>query len=713
MTKLQTLQKLQRLFLFFLLITLLFSPSLSVQAGPKGVTLNKSNILLKLGATYQLKASNTGSKTTWSSKNNEIASVKNGLVTAKSIGTTKIVVKSNKTYAVCKVTVYQPATKVKLSSSAKVIEEGDIFSINASFSPKNATYQKLTWTIENDWYYGTVIEHISKNKFKAVSEGTATIVAYQKETKKKYTLEVEVKEALGSFHIENNFAKVTTLSTFSGGHSLIKGVLDKERDWFEDEVTFQYSVKDKSIASIDERGQLTALKSGITDIIVTAPNLKSETCRLIVSDTKEALQTETMFAEKFNQPIGTGNYGDWSNFAGADNTYLFSLPNDQIGVFNRITTGSTQKIQVTIYDKNLKYLNTKAIPLPYTEWGGLYQGEDGNYYVAVGQINEEENDSKNVYSILQLDDSFKETGRCNITGYESQTTIPYDVGCARMTMYGNTLIVHTDRERYTSDDGKNHQSNITFMIDSENMTQLYVGALFPYNHVSHSFNQFVKMDGDHLIYVDHGDAYPRSIVQQTHYYFSPYGWSDEYYDRPTTNEIDLLPIVGEIGDNDTGTKVNGFETGTYNNIVAGVSIPHDTITGNDISSYEVQNVYVSLVSKDGNSSELIWLTHYNQNENISADNLRMVKISEDKFALIYQINDKDNHKTGLILINSSGTVLEKKEYDFFFSCHTQPIYYNGSILWIDHSQNEDDYYWYEEDLSEIEDKQFTRIIINP
>ena len=236
------------------------------------------------------------------------------------------------------------------------------------------------------------------------------------------------------------------------------------------------------------------------------------------------------------------------------------------------------------------------------------------------------------------------------------------------------------------------------------------GAIFPYNHVSHSFNQFVKMDGGNLIYVDHGDAYPRSVVLQTHYGFSPTGWSDNYKNRPITTELDLINIKGNTGDNNTGTKVNGFEIGTYNNLVAGVSIPHDTITDNAISSYKVQNVYVSLVTKDGNSSKLIWLTDYKEGENTCASNLRMVKISDDKFALIYQINNRESYKTGLILIDSSGTVLGKKEYDAFFSCYTQPIYDNGSILWIDNPKYSDENYWYDE-TSEKAENQFTRIYI--
>ncbi|BCJ92560.1 hypothetical protein acsn021_01290 [Anaerocolumna cellulosilytica] len=711
MDKQHTFKKVQKLLLVLLVFTMVLTPLLSAQASVKGITLNKTDVMLKLGGTLQLKASFTDSPVKWSTENKKIATVKNGLVTAKSTGTVNIKVTSGKTSATCKVTVYQPAKKVKLVPDANLLEVGDTFTVTANITPANATYQSLSWSVENTW--DTVVKQVSKNKFKAVEEGTATIVAYQKDTKKEYRLEVTVKEALGSFHIESNSSKITSLSTFPGGHIIIKGAMDETEDyWYDKETTFKYSVEDKAIASIDARGQISAIKSGSTTVTVTAPNGKSKSCKLTVTSDSKALQMETLYADKFYQPIGVGNYGSWGRYGGSDKTFVFKLSNDQIGVFTRVADETSQKLELNLYDKNLNYISKKTIALPYTEWGGLHQGEDGNYYAAVGQKNKEQNNSKIVYSIIKMDKDFKELGRCNITGKESNTVIPYDVGFARMTMDGTVLIVHADRERYTSDDGLNHQSNITFIIDSTSMTQFYVGALFPYNHVSHSFNQFVKMDSGNLVYVDHGDAYPRSVVMQTHYNFSVNGWSDNYRNRPATNELDLMTIKGSTGDNETGTKVNGFEIGTYHNLVAGVSIPHDTITDNNITPYKVQNVYVSLVTKDGNSSKLIWLTDYKEGGKISANTLRMVKITADKFALIYQIQKEDAYSTGLILIDSNGSVLTKKEYDTYFSCYTQPLYDNGSILWIDNSGYAEEYYWYDETVSSsAEQCQFTRIYL--
>ncbi|MGB4659438.1 MAG: Ig-like domain-containing protein [Mobilitalea sp.] len=601
--------------------------------------------------------------------------------------------------------------KAALTIKNQYIEEGDTFKVNVQITPKNATYKNFTWSVSNEESWYPAVEQVSKNKFKAVGTGKATIIAYQKQTKKKYKLKIEVKAALGAFHMEADNNKVTALTTFVGGHLLINGKMDNADDyWYEIVPEFKYSIANTNIATIDNRGQVTAVATGDTSITVTAQNGKSVSCKLSVTGEKEELRFDTMYADNLFDKVGTGNYGDWSNWANADNTFIFSLANNQIGIFNHKSTDNNQSIQLYLYDQDLHYISSKTIGIPYTEWGGMYQGEDGNYYIAVGQTNENQDNSKIVYSILKLDADFNEIGRCNISGTECSTRIPYDVGDARMTMSGTTLIVHTDRERYTSSDGRNHQSNITFVIDSTTMQQSYVGELFPYNHVSHSFNQFVKMDGNNLIYVDHGDAYPRSVVAQTHYNFSAFGWGDDYSSRPNTQELNLLNIVGETGDNYTGTKVNGFELGSNNNIVAGVSIPHDTIAAEALTSYDAMNVYVSLLSKDGTRSELRWLTNYQNGSGYSANNLRMVKISENEFALVYRIVHKEEKATGLIIIDSSGNVLKKKEYQFFFSFYTQPIYYDNAIVWIDSNSYGTDT-WYDESESKLEECQFTRIYL--
>lgn len=719
------------LLMVLLLAIVIFTPPVTIaQAAGKVMTLSKSTARLKPGATLQLKTSNADSSVKWITENSKVATVKDGLVTAMSLGTVNIKAQSKKTTVVCKITVYQPAKKVELVTNPKIIEYGTTFTVTPKFSPADATYQSLTWSVENPADY-RVVNMVSDNKFKAVSTETATIVAYQKETNKTYRLEVYVRYPINSFHIEENHKKVTKISTFVGGHLLINGVLDEEEPdtYYERrDPVFTYSVKDKSIATIDQRGQITGLKAGSTTIIVTEDNGKSTSCKLTVTKDRKPYQLDTLYTDNLFLPVERSNYGGSGWHGDADSTYIYKLANNQVGVFHRSKTTKGQTMELNIYDEKLKHLSKKTIALPYTELGGFYQGEDGNYYAATGQLNEEQNNAKTVFSIIKYDNDFKELGRCNITGGESATIEPYTSATTRMTMSGTTLFVHSARTRYTDRDGLNHQSNISFFIDTTTMTKIYVGDFLPYNHVGHSFNQFVKVDGNNLIYVDHSDGVPtRAVIMNTHPDFTLLGWADDSYRGPVTNHLDLIEIKGRTGDNVTGTTVNGFELGKYHNLVAGVSVPHETLTRESFYDSTIQNVYVSLVAKDGKSSKLIWLTNYKEGGKVTANNLRMIKISEDKFALVYEIREDKNFlnedgfeltrtefSTGLILIDSNGKVLKKQVYDFFYTCYVQPIYFNGSLIWVDCRDYWEDYNNWREDMivHKAEPNQFTRIYLD-
>lgn len=67
--------------------------------------LNKTKISIAGGDTYTLKVKGTSSKVTWKSSNNNVATVKNGIITAKSKGTAVITVKVNGSTLKCNVTV--------------------------------------------------------------------------------------------------------------------------------------------------------------------------------------------------------------------------------------------------------------------------------------------------------------------------------------------------------------------------------------------------------------------------------------------------------------------------------------------------------------------------------------------------------------------------------------------------------------------------------
>ena len=117
-----------------------------------GITLDKTNVSLNVGGTVTLKATITPSdaseqKMLWKSTNEKVATVKDGVVTAKGKGEAKITVETvdggYMTY--CTVTVIQPVTLIKLESDAYYLYKGETATIKCEVFPENANNKTLKW----------------------------------------------------------------------------------------------------------------------------------------------------------------------------------------------------------------------------------------------------------------------------------------------------------------------------------------------------------------------------------------------------------------------------------------------------------------------------------------------------------------------------------------------------------------------------------------
>ncbi|MBQ9305474.1 Ig-like domain-containing protein, partial [Butyrivibrio sp.] len=176
------------------------SCSVTVTQPVDGINLNKSEMTLVNGATEKLTAtispSNASNKNiSWSSSNTNIATVTNGTVTAKSIGTaiiTVTTVNKGKT-ASCKVTVVPkeyPVNGVALDQSTQTITEGESFKLIATVFPENATNKSDDWESSNT----DVVMVDQEGNVSALETGTATIKVTTKDGKKTAICNVTVVE---------------------------------------------------------------------------------------------------------------------------------------------------------------------------------------------------------------------------------------------------------------------------------------------------------------------------------------------------------------------------------------------------------------------------------------------------------------------------------------------------------------------------------------
>ena len=242
-----------------------------------------------------------------------------------------------------------------------------------------------------------------------------------------------------------------------------------------------------------------------------------------------------------------------------------------------------------------------------------------------------------------------------------------------MDMQNDTLYLATGRTMYARN-GVNHQSNIEFAINTKDMT--YKDTEDTYT--SHSFNQVVKFKDGNLYQVDHGDAYPRAIVLSI---------TDNYEgEDKKTKELELFEIVGDIGDNFTGVRLGGMEVGSKNVIVCGTAQPnkHKIQKVKGINLKYGYNVFVIVADREGKASKTKWITNYNpKSKSTNVGECRIVKLSDEKFALLYEVT-KNNKKTlYYVVVNNEGKKIYSKKYsNMYFHGDSQPVIFNGYIQWI-------------------------------
>ena len=331
------------------------------------------------------------------------------------------------------------------------------------------------------------------------------------------------------------------------------------------------------------------------------------------------------------------------------------------------------ELVVEYYTQDFKFRSGKTIALELPLYGGVYLSTDYNFLV-VGQTNFEEDDGKEVFRIIRYTKDWKKVDHASI--YGANTTVPFDAGSCRFDRSGNVLYIRTAHEMYTSEDGLNHQSNVMIALRISDMKvtdQLTKVWNSSYGYVSHSFNQFVRVDGDTLLAVDHGDYYPRSVAL---FKYSKKAGSETFYGKTTM--VNALPIVSSTYHyNDTGVSLGGFEFSSTDYLIAGSS--YDQKVSADLMEVH-RNIFVTATPKNAFTDEdtkLHWLTNYKESDNVSVSPPHLLKISADRFFLTWTENDVQKY----CFLNGKGKLDGSiRTFDGQLS-DCVPILANGKIVW--------------------------------
>lgn len=241
-----------------------------VKTGVTGVSLNKTELALEVGETGTLTATvaptnATNKGVTWSSSNNEIATVDNGVVTAVSAGEAIITVTTEdgaKT-ATCKVTVNAPqtvpVTGVTLTKTELTLAEGGSEKLTATVEPANATNQTVTWSSNNEQ-----VATVADGTVTAVKAGTAAITVKTADGNYQATCAVTVKP---QNVLVTHISVTGTASLYVGDTAKLTAKVEPTNAT---NPAVTWSSNNESVATVGTDGTVTAVSAGTATITATA-----------------------------------------------------------------------------------------------------------------------------------------------------------------------------------------------------------------------------------------------------------------------------------------------------------------------------------------------------------------------------------------------------------------------------------------------------------
>ena len=366
------------------------------------------------------------------------------------------------------------------------------------------------------------------------------------------------------------------------------------------------------------------------------------------------------------------------NWAETAKSYLVA---NSDGTFIRLENIG-ESIVIENYSSALSLKSTKKLNLELPIFGGFLSGAKYNFIVC-GQQNDDESDATEVVRVIKYDKSWNRLGSKSYYGIN--TYVPFEAGTVSMTEDADRLYIHTSHKMYKSSDGNNHQANLTFFIDKENMKSLYENYIvwnISSGYVSHSFNQVIRTDGEYVYTADHGDAHPRAVV---------------LVKRNTAGSAvasgNILEIKGSTGANLTKVTLGDMQLSGSRVITVGASVKQD----DSYADRSQKNIFVSAASKsDLSSQSFIWLTNYDENAGVTVCNPYLVKMSDSKFFAVWEELSSSGNTLKYAKLDANGkltgSVLSLTEDSDEGLSDCAPAVSNGKLVWYSTGSRSDSWW---------------------
>ena len=273
------------------------------EIAPKSITLNKDQIVLYPKETEKLISSilpkNATDKTiTWASSDESVATVDNGIVTAKRNGTAIITVKTyNGKSSTCKVIVKRSdvlATSVSLNKTSTKISVGQKETLTATINPNNTTDKKVSWISSDD-----SIATVTNGVVVAKKEGSVVITA-KTSNGKTATCKVIVKANDSNIYADTITLNETSVQIDIGQKEILTAIINPENTT---DKKVEWTSSDESVATVTN-GVVVAKKEGSVVITAKTSNGKTATCKVVVKD--PTIYANTISLNKSSTQISIG-----------------------------------------------------------------------------------------------------------------------------------------------------------------------------------------------------------------------------------------------------------------------------------------------------------------------------------------------------------------------------------------------------------------------
>ncbi len=239
--------------------------NLEVTKSVTGVKLDKSTHEMYVGETFRITytispAGASNAQVVWSSSNSSVASVdQSGLVTAKGVGTTVIMVKTKDGgyTALCTVNVGRTATAIKLDVTSLVLNAGEYYYLEATLTPADTTEKTIMYESSD-----TKVAVVSKKgKVTAKSSGACVIMAKTRSGSMAYCA-VTVMQGVTGLELSDNILEIAVGEEYEMDVNIQpKTATNKNVKW---------TSSNEEVFTVDEEGEILGVGGGVAVLTCTS-----------------------------------------------------------------------------------------------------------------------------------------------------------------------------------------------------------------------------------------------------------------------------------------------------------------------------------------------------------------------------------------------------------------------------------------------------------